>query len=54
MALLGVYISPNRPFSEFEDFLEELAVVLSRLAPAKSLILSDFIAKSIWWGNSTH
>uniref|UniRef100_A0A2A4JGE3 CCHC-type domain-containing protein n=1 Tax=Heliothis virescens TaxID=7102 RepID=A0A2A4JGE3_HELVI len=32
MALIGVYFSPNRPLSDFENFLEVLAMVAGRVA----------------------
>jgi hypothetical protein len=54
IALVGVYFSPNRPLSDFENFLGVLAAVAGRAARAgRVLVLGDFNAKSVAWGNPT-
>ena len=51
LALISVYFSPNRPFSEFEDFLNSLTAVLSRMAPREVILAGDLNAKAVEWGN---
>ncbi|XP_047035837.1 uncharacterized protein LOC124641715 [Helicoverpa zea] len=53
IALIGVYFSPNRPLTEFENFLEVLARVASGVVQHRVLVLGDFNAKSVIWGNPT-
>jgi hypothetical protein len=50
-AIVGVYFSPNRPFSEFETFLDSLTIVLSRSALRQVILAGDINAKSVAWGN---
>lgn len=51
IALVGVYFSPNRPLSDFENFLEVLATVVGRAAPRQVCLLGDLNAKSAAWGS---
>ena len=51
LAVVGVYFSPNRPFTEFEDFMTTLSVVIRRLRPRQVILAGDLNAKSSSWGN---
>ncbi|XP_063899239.1 uncharacterized protein LOC135119189 [Helicoverpa armigera] len=53
IALIGVYFSPNRPLTDFENFLQVLARVAGGMVQHRVLVLGDFNAKSIIWGNPT-
>lgn len=49
--VVGVYFSPNKSLSEFEDFLGRLGTFLSQHLPCSVLLLGDFNAKSPAWGS---
>nr|XP_032525082.1 uncharacterized protein LOC116776088 [Danaus plexippus plexippus] len=51
IALIGVYFSPNRPLTDFENFLGVLAMVAARAAQRRVLVVGDFNAKSVAWGS---
>ncbi|XP_063838173.1 uncharacterized protein LOC135087304 [Ostrinia nubilalis] len=52
--IVGVYISPNRPLSDFEAYLRVLGPVIQRLAPLQVILMGDLNAKSrSWGGNAT-
>ncbi|XP_020297395.1 uncharacterized protein LOC109861950 [Pseudomyrmex gracilis] len=44
--VVGCYFSPNRPLSEFEEYLDGLGAVVRRWHPRPVLVLGDFNAKS--------
>ncbi|KAM3960856.1 putative 115 kDa protein in type-1 retrotransposable element R1DM [Aphomia sociella] len=47
----GVYFSPNRSLSDFEDFLDGLGTVLRLYSARPVLVMGDFNAKSAAWGS---
>ncbi|XP_063634886.1 uncharacterized protein LOC134805531 [Cydia splendana] len=49
--LIGTYFSPNRPLPAFERHLENLAVLIRRVAPTPVLLMGDLNAKSATWGS---
>ncbi|XP_038213330.1 uncharacterized protein LOC119833410, partial [Zerene cesonia] len=49
--IIGVYFSPNRPLSEFEDYLLELETVIRQNNYRQVLVAGDFNAKSVTWGS---
>ena len=51
LALISAYFSPTRPFSEFEDFLDSLTAVLSRMTLREVILAGDLNAKAVEWGN---
>jgi hypothetical protein len=50
VAVVAVYISPNRDIQQFKDWLAGLAVVVNSCRPRPVLILGDFNAWSEVWG----
>ncbi|CAH2217157.1 jg10321, partial [Pararge aegeria aegeria] len=49
--VVGVYFSPNRTLSEFEQFLVEIGALIGRCRPNRVLVAGDFNAKSLAWGS---
>ena len=46
MALVGIYVSPNRGLAAFEDFLDGVGECVRRCLPRQELVLGDFNAHS--------
>jgi hypothetical protein len=52
IAVVGVYVSPNSGVEAFEDFLDRVGSCIRRCLPRQALVLGDFNAHSVLWGNS--
>lgn len=52
ICIVGVYFSPNRTLAEFEEFLNEVDVVIRWSRPFGLIVAGDFNAKSRAWGSS--
>jgi hypothetical protein len=52
IAVVGVYVSPNSGMEAFEDFLDGVGSCIRRCLPRQTLVLGDFNAHSVLWGNS--
>ncbi|XP_011171529.1 uncharacterized protein LOC105204167 [Solenopsis invicta] len=50
-AVVGVYVSSNISFENFESKLDEIGGVVRRLHPDWVLVAGDFNAKSADWGS---
>ncbi|CAG4908323.1 unnamed protein product [Colias eurytheme] len=49
--IIGGYFSPNRPLSEFEDYLLELEAIIRQNNYRRVLLAGDLNAKSATWGS---
>ena len=52
IAIIGVYFSPNRTLSEFEQFLAEVGDLVEQSRSYPILVAGDLNAKSTAWGSS--
>jgi hypothetical protein len=52
IVVVGIYVSPNSGLAAFGDFLDEVGDCIRRCHPRQVLVLWDFNAHSIMWGNS--
>lgn len=52
IVVVGIYVSPNSGLTVFGDFLDEVGDCIRRCHPRQVLVLGDFNAHSILWGNS--
>ncbi|CAH2207588.1 jg5424 [Pararge aegeria aegeria] len=48
--VVGVYFSPNKSLADFEQFLAEVGVLISRRRSGRVLVAGDLNAKSVAWG----
>jgi hypothetical protein len=51
IALVGIYVSPNCELEAFGDFLDEVGGCVRRCYPRLVIVLGDFNAHSMLWGN---
>lgn len=49
--IIGVYFSPNKNLSEFEQFLDRVEIVVRQSLPGKVIVAGDLNAKSKLWGS---
>lgn len=52
MVVVGVYVSPNSGRAAFDSFLDGVRDCVSRYLPWQVLVLGDFNAQAMQWGNS--
>jgi hypothetical protein len=52
VAVVGVYVSPNSGMEAFEDFLDGVGSCIRKCLPRQALVLGDFNAHSVLWGNA--
>ncbi|XP_039761836.1 uncharacterized protein LOC120634995 [Pararge aegeria] len=51
--VVGVYFSPSKSLADFEQFLAEVGVLISRRRSGRVLVAGDLNAKSVAWGCPT-
>ncbi|XP_063545734.1 uncharacterized protein LOC134753725 [Cydia strobilella] len=51
LGIIGIYFSPRRVLSEFEQMLTEVGALIGQISPIPVLVARDFNAKSMAWGS---